>query len=811
MKTNHHITRHWAWRLSQLILTAVLVCRALGAYAYLHPGVPLTVRDLDIVKSKIQNNESPWSTGYAALAADGKSSAYYTRQGPFATVSRNPDVNLAAWRNDMQSVWQQSLMWYFTGNSIYGQAAHDTLLAWANTQTSFGGIESVLDLGDYAYAWAGAASILRGTWPGWTSADTTAVKNLFNNVYWPAAGCVGNTIGPANKGSLALAASTAIAAFCDDTAKMNKCLYLLRTSGPGGFPNTLPSGEVGETGRDQGHAAGEWGMLAFAAEVMYKQGIDVYSHLDNRLLAAGEYFSRFNSGVSTPFIPYGTSDQFYAATPTSTWSGGMPGLNLVYSAYCVRNGLSSPYLKMRRDSSPIGINDFVFYKPGDSITASAPAAQPFPTATLVGAGGFTGVDINCSPAGSQSFSANVWTVSGAGTNIYTHGPDSCHFAYKQVTGDCSIIAKLNTMQGTSGYQSIGVMIRNSLSPTAASRAAVSLKPGNLAETFMHGWTDVYGGVNWEAKRQAIPSQYYWLKLERINNDIGLYISEDGASWAAIGYGQFGNLPSTAYIGLVVCSAVSGTVNTSSFANVSVTGGSGGTVTAPAAPYAVLASPGVGQVALRWYASFGATSYAVIRSTAANGIYSTIGTTANCSFVDTGVTPGTTYYYKITAQNSAGSNYSSYDSATPTAPVLASGTYKVINRNAAQSGLTTAGAGTANGTGLTISTYSGANYQRWTFTHVGDDVYTITGVASGKLVDLPNFSITDGAQYNIWQANGQPSQRYKVTATDSGYYKLINMMDGKCMDVSGSGTANGTPVVQLPYNGGANEQWLIAAP
>ncbi len=48
-----------------------------------------------------------------------------------------------------------------------------------------GGDQAGLALGDLAEAYGGGASILRGTWPGWTAADTTAVQNLFANVYWP--------------------------------------------------------------------------------------------------------------------------------------------------------------------------------------------------------------------------------------------------------------------------------------------------------------------------------------------------------------------------------------------------------------------------------------------------------------------------------------------------------------------------------------------------------------------------------------------------------------------------------------------------
>ncbi len=55
-------------------------------------------------------------------------------------------------------------------------------------------------------------------------------------------------------------AGMAIALFCDDTTKFNHVLDLYRTYPGAGLPNTLSTGEMGETGRDAGHGYG--GLLA---------------------------------------------------------------------------------------------------------------------------------------------------------------------------------------------------------------------------------------------------------------------------------------------------------------------------------------------------------------------------------------------------------------------------------------------------------------------------------------------------------------------------------------------------------------------
>jgi hypothetical protein len=190
------------------------------------------------------------------LAGDSRSKLTYTMQGPFAEVSRAPNLNLNEWRNDMTAVYNLARMWYFTGNADYAQKSRDILIQWANTNTKFGHWEGALELGDYAVTYAGGASILRGTWSGWTDADTAVVKNYFLDVLWPATLASGNTLGPANKGALYLAGGIAIATFCDDTAKFNNLIDMFRTFHGTGLMNSLPIGEIGETGRDLGHGHG---------------------------------------------------------------------------------------------------------------------------------------------------------------------------------------------------------------------------------------------------------------------------------------------------------------------------------------------------------------------------------------------------------------------------------------------------------------------------------------------------------------------------------------------------------------------------
>jgi len=90
---------------------------------------------------------------------------------------------------------------------------------------------------------------------------------------------------------------------------------------------------------------------------------------------------------------------------------------------------------------------------------------------------------------------------------------------------------------------------------------------------------------------------------------------------------------------------------------------------PPVPTALSASPGDAQVALIWSTSNGATSYRVKRATTSGGPYSQVGEPTSASYTDGSLMNDTTYYYVVSAVNSAGASANSAQaSARPAAPV-----------------------------------------------------------------------------------------------------------------------------------------------
>ncbi|MDR0558223.1 MAG: fibronectin type III domain-containing protein [Treponema sp.] len=92
---------------------------------------------------------------------------------------------------------------------------------------------------------------------------------------------------------------------------------------------------------------------------------------------------------------------------------------------------------------------------------------------------------------------------------------------------------------------------------------------------------------------------------------------------------------------------------------------GGGTTVPSAPTGVTASAQSSSgINVSWNAAPGATSYKVFRASSSSGTYTLVGSPSSASYTDSGLSSSTTYYYKVSAVNSAGeSAQSSYASAT----------------------------------------------------------------------------------------------------------------------------------------------------
>ncbi len=80
---------------------------------------------------------------------------------------------------------------------------------------------------------------------------------------------------------------------------------------------------------------------------------------------------------------------------------------------------------------------------------------------------------------------------------------------------------------------------------------------------------------------------------------------------------------------------------------------------------------------------------------------------------------------------------------------------------------------------------------------------LRGVGSGRCLDVPGASQTDGTFLQIWDCGGNANQRWTL-----GSGNQLTVYGNKCLDVPGHATATGTRVEIWTCNGGANQQWRV---
>lgn len=153
---------------------------------------------------------------------------------------------------------------------------------------------------------------------------------------------------------------------------------------------------------------------------------------------------------------------------------------------------------------------------------------------------------------------------------------------------------------------------------------------------------------------------------------------------------------------------------------------------PATPTGLTASAGDAKVILNWTAVGGATSYTVKRSTVSGSGYANVATPASNSYTNTGLSNGTTYFYVVSASNSAGTSANSAQaSATPQAGIPAIPTGLVAYPGAALVNLSWTAVSGATAYDVKRSTVSGSGY---------------AVVASPTTTTYSNTGLTNGTTY-----------------------------------------------------------------
>jgi endoglucanase len=190
---------------------------------------------------------------------------------------------------------------------------------------------------------------------------------------------------------------------------------------------------------------------------------------------------------------------------------------------------------------------------------------------------------------------------------------------------------------------------------------------------------------------------------------------------------------------------------------------------PGAP-SVTATAGDARITLNWAAASNAAGYTVQRSASAGGTFAnivTLGATAR-NHVDSGLTNGTAYFYRVLATNAAGSTASSVVTATPVGSGGGGGgtgacTLTLDTSNSWANGqvlrVTLANTGATPITNWSIAFTESASFtlgNAWngTFSVTGNQVTVTPAAWNGTIA--PNSSVDAGMQINFSGAKPTPS-------------------------------------------------------
>ena len=348
---------------------------------FMHPGILHSRTELDFVKAKVAKGEEPWKSAWVELRSDSVSRRDWMPK-PAANVVRgpynNPDVGGTDLMRDAAAAYSHAIQWYITGERPHADKAIDILKAYATRLQSVGGHDARLLVGMVGINFVNAAEIIRHTAAGWSDNDQTQFEHLLRNVFYR----IIKDFYPAANGNWDAAmiqTMLAMGVFLDDREMFHRAVdYYLNGKGNGAIRNYINDfGECQESGRDQAHTQMGLGYLGCAAEIAWKQGVDLYGAYDNRLALGYEYTAKYNLGQDVRYEPYRSHEGRYNYPAISDKARGRFSsiYERVYHHYHDRMGLEMPFTRQVIEKNRPERWQTLFASWGTLMHAGLPASE----------------------------------------------------------------------------------------------------------------------------------------------------------------------------------------------------------------------------------------------------------------------------------------------------------------------------------------------------------------------------------------------------------------------------------------------------
>ena len=274
-------------------------------------------------------------------------------------------------------------------------------------------------------------------------------------------------------------------------------------------------------------------------------------------------------------------------------------------------------------------------------------------------------------AGDSSEAAGVVTVRGSGADIWG-AADGFHYRFITLEGNGALVARITSPGGGHPWAKVGLMMREAAAPGAKNVLAYAT-PGNHAGFQARATAGAASAVVADVW-SALP---VWLLLDRTGDNFQAYRSADGENWVPLGSTTV-VMPERIMAGIAVSSHNNAVVQEATLDNLMRLGAE-----PPSAPVrARVAWTTSTSASIDWdNTALEATGFEVERAPDEGGPFARVGATDGntVSYVDTGLTPNTRYYYRVRALGANGaSDYSNVAwTVTPAEQVPTPGDFQVV--------------------------------------------------------------------------------------------------------------------------------------
>jgi alpha-amylase len=358
-------------------------------------------------------------------------------------------------------------------------------------------------------------------------------------------------------------------------------------------------------------------------------------------------------------------------------------------------------------------------------------------------------------------------------------------------GNATVTVPANGVPGQSAVPAIAIYVGQTEGVSTTAPAA----PTHLQATAA---SSTAIDLTWTASNGATTYTVY-----RSTSATGTFNSVSTTS--SIGYSDSGLTPSTIYYYYVTADNSIGTSGATPTVSATTQA-----IPVPPAPSGLTATPASStSISLSWTASTGAASYTVSRSTSATGTFSPVGTPSSPAYTDSGLTANTTYYYYVTATDTAGTSAAS---STVSATTASASSYTAIYptmdlrgsmNNWGTTPMTLVGTDTWQ-VMVTLTPYTGYQYKYDAYGNWSNSsswgASTTTGVAALSPASSGNFNFTTGSGTNYNFTFNDSTLAYSVTPVATVLQSFT--MKGPASSVlTVAGSSSATAVLSItPVNG-----------